>query len=241
MSKLAEKIRKTTRLEAQPLGFVTSRASKTATMVLAGLARDASDAKALASAGADVVFVNGDRAGDAPKLDDAPAGAWIRDGADSGALKSAGFDFAVFDPDSTPSTAVLEEEIGYVLALPDSLTDIELRALESFQLDAIDVGTLDAALTVRRQIDLRRIFALTRKPLMATVPADISTEQLQALRDTNVAIAAIAGAQNIEKLRRTIDALPPRARRREEDRPFPMVPRAAPGAGEEHEHEHDDD
>jgi hypothetical protein len=155
-------------------------------------------------------------------------------------LKAAGFDFAVFDPDATPSTAVLEEEIGYVLRLPADIGDVELRAIESFQLDAIDVGALDGALTVRKQIDLRRIFALTRKPLMAAVPAEISVEQLQALRDTNVAVVAATTADAVEKLRKTIDALPARTRRRDEDRPIPMVPRSAPGGEDEHDHDDDD-
>jgi hypothetical protein len=239
LSKLAEKIRKVTRIEAQPLGFVTSRATKDATMVLVGIARDASAAADLVRKGADAVVLDADSA--SVKDGDAPAGAWIRNGRDAGALKAAGFDFAVFDPDATPSTAVLEENIGYVLVLPDDISEVELRAIEGFQLDAIDVGKVDAALTVRKQIDLRRVTSLTRKPLMAGVPADISTEQLQALRDTNVTLVAASGADGVEKLRKTIDALPPRSRRKDEERPFPMVPRTAPGGEDEHEHEDDDE
>lgn len=237
MSKLAEKIRRCSRLEAQPLGFVTARATKDATMVLIGVAADARAAAALIDKGADAVLIDG---ASPPAPDGAVSGGWIRDGRDAKTLKAAGFDFAVFDPDATPSTAVLEEDIGYVLNLPADIGDIELRAIESFQLDAIDVGKLDNALTVRKQIDLRRIFALTRKPLMVSVPADISVDQLQALRDTNVAVVAAEGADAVERLRKTIDALPVRSRRKDEDRPFPMVPRAAPGAEDEHEHDDDD-
>ncbi|HEY8173802.1 MAG TPA: hypothetical protein VIH21_12015 [Dehalococcoidia bacterium] len=238
MSKLGDKIRKVTRLEAQPLGFVTARATKDATLVLVGVARDAAAAADLVKRGADAVLVESDN-GNAPA--DGIAGGWIRNGRDAGGLKTAGYDFAVFDPDVTPSTAVLEEEIGYVLVLPGDIGDVELRAIESFQLDAIDVGSIDGALSVRKQIDLRRIFALTRKPLMATVPANISVEQLQALRDTNVTVVGAKGGDDVEKLRKTIDALPQRTRRKDEDRPFPMVPRTAPGGDDEHDHEHEED
>ena len=80
-----------------------------------------------------------------------------------------------------------------------------------------------------------------RAPLMASVPAGISSAELQALRDTNVTAVAVEGGDGVEKLRKLIDALPPRTRRRDADRPFAVVPtRAAAAAGEEDdEHEHE--
>ncbi len=247
MSKLADKIRRTSRPEPQPLGFVTARATKNATLVLAGMAPDALAAADLVRKGADVVIVGsrgkppGD--GDAKSVGAESVGGWLAGGSDAKQLKQRGFDFAVFDPDDTASTAVLEDDIGYVLRLPDGMDDTDLRTIESFQLDAIDVGKVASALTVRKQIDLRRIFGLTRKPLMVTVPADISGDQLQALRDTNVSIIAAEGAANVERLRATIDALPPRSRRKDDERPTPLVPRSTPGAGEaddddDGEHDH---
>lgn len=239
MSKLADKIRRVSRFEAQPLGFVTARATKDASIVLAGIAGDGKAATALMQSGADVVIIE-TADGTVPSgLDEAIIGAWLGDNTGAAALKTAGFDFAIFDPDTTPSTAVLEEDIGYVMALPADMTDVELRSIEAFQLDAIDVGELTAGATVRKQIDLRRIFALTRKPLLARVPASISRDQLQALRDTNVAVVAIAGADGVAALRKTIDELPPRARRRDDERAMPVIPRSAPGAGDGDEDDED--
>jgi hypothetical protein len=241
VSKLADKIRRCSRIEPMPIGFGSARAATSPTMVLIGVARDARAAADLARRGADAVLIGG-KDGDAGALDgqlgEAAPGSWISARTSSMALRDAGYDFGVFDPDRTPSTAVLEEKLGYVLVLPRDVSDVELRAVETFDLDAIDVGTLDAGLTVRKQIDLRRIYALARKPLMAAVPADITVQQLQALRDTNVVVVAAEGGDHVEKLRKTIDALPPRSRRREEDRPMPMIPRSAPGAEETEE---DDD
>jgi hypothetical protein len=48
------------------------------------------------------------------------------------------------------------------------------------------------------------------------------------LRDTNVVVVTTEGAENTARLRKTIDALPARARRKDgEDRPLPLVPLAA--------------
>ena len=147
----------------------------------------------------------------------------------------------VFDPDEATATALLDDEIGYVLALPKDLGDNETRTLESFQLDAIDVGEIKGALTVRRQIELRRIVGMTRKPLMATVSSDISTAELQALRDTNVVVVVATDAAGVDKLRKTIDALPPRRPRKDAERPTPLVPVGpSVGDGDEPDHDHDE-
>jgi hypothetical protein len=241
LSKLADKIRKATRQAPQPLGFGAAKAASEPTMVLAGVARDSTAAADLAKRGADIVIVGtaGTPAGASKPGDGAIAGAWIAGRADneSTTYREAGFDFVMFGADAA-ATSLLDEQIGYVMALPDDITDNDLRTLEAFQLDAVDVGAIDGAMTVRRQIGLRRIFATTRKPLLARVGASITATELQALRDTNVVIVATEGADNVERLRKLIDGLPPRHRRRDgDDRPTPLVPRAV-GADE---HEHDDD
>lgn len=242
MSKLADKTRKALRFEAQPIGFMSSKSAPEPTMVLCGLAKDVKDAADLASRGADVVVIGTNGKAAKPEGADgigAIAGAWIEGEVDAAAYKDAGFDFVAFDPDKTASTSVLSEGIGYVVALPKDASDNDLRALESFQLDAIDIGKIDGTLTVRRQMDLRRIFGLTRKPLLAHVSGDISIPSLQALRDTNVLLVASEHGGDIERLRKSIDGLPPRARRRDDDnRPTPLVPASVGGDDDDDE---DDD
>jgi hypothetical protein len=240
VSKLAERIRKAARIEAQPLGFMAARALSEATMLLGGLAKDGRTAADLAKRGADFVVLAKAAPADAKDAGGAIAGVVIEGDADAKAYREGGFDFVVFDPDRTSSTAVLDDEVGYVMLLPKDATDVDLRAIESFQLDAIDVGEIKGSLTVRRQIELRRVFALARKPLLAAVPADISVSALQALRDTNVVAAMADSGDAVERLRMTIDALPPRARRKDDERPTPLVPRATAGAGEDDDdHDHD--
>jgi hypothetical protein len=207
-------------------------------MVLCGLAREAKDAAELVRRGADAVIVGwgskGAKSDGAKDAGPAIAGAWIEGDADASQYKDAGFDFVAFDPDRTASTAVLADDIGYVLCLPKEASDNDLRALEGFQLDAIDIGKIEGALTVRRQMDLRRIFAFARKPMMAHVSSDIASRTLQALRDTNVLVVAAEQAGDIEKLRAAIDALPPRTRRKDDhDRPSALVPATQSAADDE--------
>lgn len=248
MSKLADKIRNVTRLQAQPLGFGAGRGKVEPTMVLAAAARDAAAAADLARKGADVVILGSAgspvAASAAKDVKDVIAGAWVAGAADheATAYREAGFDFLVFDPDRAAATALLEENIGYVMTLPADLNETETRTLEAFDLDAIYVGAIEGQLTVRRQIGLRRLQAMTRKPLMATVGKGVSAAELQALRDTNVVVVLAASADAVEHLRKTIDALPPRSRRKDgDDRPVPLVPRTAAAAEDEHEHDHDDE
>jgi len=239
LSKLADKIKKATRISTGTLGFGSTKAATAATMVLAGIARDAKDAAEMAKRGADAVVVTGARPDAGKDLSDAIAGATIAGKADdeAKAYREGGFDFVVFDPNQASATALSDEKAGYVLMLPKDMDEADLRTLEAFQLDAIDVGAIDGTLTVRRQIELRRIFAMTRKPLWTRVKGDISGPELQALRDTNVVVVAAERAEDVERLRKTIDALPARVRRRDDDRPTPLVPRPTAGDGDEEDEE----
>jgi hypothetical protein len=243
VSKLAEKIRKVTRTQSQPLGFGSTRTATEPTLVLAARCDDASSAAELARRGADAVIVGSAKSaaatGAAAGIKDTIAGAWLpgKQAGEAKAYREAGFDFIVFDPDRTAATAVLDEDAGYVMALPSGLSDAETRALESFQLDAIDVGKIEGPLTVRKQMDLRRLFAMTRKPLMAAVPGDVDAAELEALRDANVVVVVAQDAAAAERLRKTIDALPPRRRRKDEERPTPLVPRTTGVDAEEEDDE----
>lgn len=243
MSKLADKIKNVTRVSSTPIGFGTTKAADEPTMLLLGVAKDTKEAADMAKRGADAVVVSGVRPEAAKELSSTIAGAAIagKTEDESKAYREGGFDFVLFDPNHATATALQDEKIGYILTLPRDLEESEVRTLEAFQLDAIDIGAVEGALTVRRQIDLRRTYAMTRKPLMAHVKGDIPLRELQALRDTNVVIVAVERADDVERLRKTIDSLPPRTRRRDsDDRPTPLVPRPTAGDGDvEDDDDHD--
>jgi hypothetical protein len=177
---------------------------------------------------------------------DVPCGAQVMaaSGGTVAALKEAGADFLVFDAEATSAEALLETEMGYVLALSGEPTDSFLRALDTFPLDGLWVHDWRGPLTVHRQIELRRVHLLSRTPLFIPVRPDIGPAELECLRNAGVVAVAVNGAeagtwQQLGDLRQAIDGLPARARRREE-RPEVVLPlgrELAPQVEEEEEEE----
>jgi hypothetical protein len=182
----------------------------------------------------------------AKKTGSVPCGAQVMaaSGKIVAALREAGADFLVFDAESTSAEALLETEIGYVLALSGEPTDSLLRTLDTIRLDGLWVHDWQGPLTVHRQMELRRVHLLSRTPLFAPVRPDIGPAELECLRDAGVVAVAVngmeAGAwQQLGDLRQAIDGLPARARRREErpDVVLPLGRELAPQAEEEEEDE----
>src|SRR5688572_10009128 len=155
MSKLADAIKRNQRTESTPMGFGAARPATKPSM-LVGFLGAAGDVVKARDAGADLLIVDARPSGglskllgasnelpaDAFKVDttqvQSPAGAFADpDAGGAKALKDKGFDFIVFEPENTPAGALLDEDMGYVLALPASAEDPALRAFASLQLDAV--------------------------------------------------------------------------------------------------------
>ena len=151
MSKLGDKIRKTMRVEAVPIGFRAVRPAKTPQLLVAALLDDG-DPKKVAEAtekGAGVIILRGA----AGKLEaaveaagEAACGVWPE------MVTPSAADFVVFAAESTKAAALLDDKTGYVLALKDGADDTFLRVLESLTLDAILVDSGDSPLTVEKQV-----------------------------------------------------------------------------------------
>jgi len=242
MSKLAEAIRRTMRAESAPMGFGAARPAPKPTMLVGviGPAATAPDA--------DVIVVDsGDRLPAPPdiaRLREANAAAAIgvkarnADRATLAELAKQGLDFFLFDPESTPASALLEDSLGFVLALPGSIDAEYLRSLEALSLDAFYLENLPSPLTVQRQLELMRIAVIGRRPVMARVPGDGDATELETLRAAGVAVLLLEDPSGVKKLKEAVLALPPRRARREE-RPVVSVPRTA--LQPEHDHDDDDD
>ncbi|MBI2914080.1 MAG: hypothetical protein HYY03_09180 [Chloroflexi bacterium] len=248
MSKLADLIRKASRVEAAPMGFGARAARKPAPAILCLVRLSAGDAHKAAEAagkGADAVLLEGVDPGKL-KEQAQKAGAVVLgvhllkpDRAAVNALREAGADFVVLDPQAAPAESLLEEGIGVVLTLARDTADTTLRLLADLSLDALLVAPPEDPLTVARALELRRLSVLSRLPLLRELPSDVDSSRLQALRDAGVAGVIIEGRtlDRLPSLRRAVDALPPRGRRREE-RPQVMLPvQALVSAGEEEEEE----
>ncbi len=239
MSKLSDAIRRTLRSESTPMGFGAARAQPKASMLVAVLAGAGQEA-----AGADLVVLDGrggaPSAADVQKAaDGAVAGAWAR-GIDRGALAElhkGGLDFLIFEPESTPAAALLEDDVGYVMALPPSPEESFLRSLGPLNLDAFYLEEVPSPLTVAGQLELTRIGVFGGRPVIARVRPDADKSDLECLRAAGVAVLLLDGPSGVERLKATVMSLPPR-RVRKDERPSVAVslPRA-----QAHDHDDDDD
>jgi hypothetical protein len=253
MSKLADRLRRALRVDMPAMGFgAASRVSNPSLMLAAILpSASAETAKEAATHGADTCLVTGSEHKDQQikqvieALGDVPCGFHLgRVDADVAAhLAELGVDYTVFDPEDGLATALLESNLGHVLSLENDLSDIQLRILEALPLDAILLRPRKGPLSVRQQIDLQRISVLTRKPLILPVSPHVTSGELQVLREAAVVAVAVeadskGALDGLAVLRKLIDELPPRQRRREE-RGEAILPRVveAPSASEEEEEE----
>jgi hypothetical protein len=248
VSKLSEAIRRAGRTAPAPLGFAARVAAAAAPPTMLAIVRLASNesnkAEEAEKKGADVVIIDG---GDEGKIKEFAKKApnvllGVRpqksERENITSLKQAGADFVVLEADSGLAEALLEENVGFVLASRGEPEDTRLRLLGDLGLDAVIATVPDGTLTIERLLELRRVSALSRTPLLVEVPADAEASRLQALRESGVAGVIVDGSSvgKLVKLLETIASLPARGRRREE-RGDAMLPAAAAVGG----HDHDDD
>lgn len=253
MSKLAERLRRALRVDAPAMGFGAATRASNPSLLLAAILPSASaeTAREAASRGADTCLVKGSEHKDQQvkqvieALGDVPCGLHSGrvDAEVAAHLAELGVDYTVFDPEEGLATALLESKLGHVLSLPNDLSDIHLRVLEALPLDAVLLEPRDGPLTVRQQLELQRISALTRKPLILPVSPQITSGELQVLREAAVVAVAVeadgkGALDGLAVLRKLIDDLPPRQRRREE-RGEAILPRIAeaPSAAPDEEEE----
>lgn len=244
MSKLADLIQRTTRVEGRALGFAAStRKAPAGTLLLVALVSERWAQGTAEAQGADAVFLTSrpsekDVADAVAAANDKPVGVLASD-VDSdrvAKLRDAGVDFVALDTD-TSANALAPEDIGFVLHLREDLSDMHLRALESLPLDALYLESGSPALTIARQIELRRVSGLARKPLLLPVRPDAQEDDLIALRESGVTLLGIdmkerGASETLSRLRGVIEALPQRRTPRE--RPSEaLLPRAAVASSDE--------
>lgn len=176
----------------------------------------------LAEQGADLLLLDdADRSRLKRALKDAPGpalGVEVKalDGDAAAELQKAGADFAVIAT-AAEAAALLEEKLGFVLALGDELSDITLRSLRELPVEALIAPALEQPLTINGQLELIRISSLSGKPLLTQVAGDVPEDRLRVLRDAGVVGIIVTGDdKHIGDLRKRIDSLPPRGERSRE-------------------------
>ena len=253
MAKLNELIKRATRPDPNQMGFGAAAHKSQPSILLVALVGDhwsraVSDAIA---AGANAIVLQGkpgerDIADAVAAAGDSPVGVSLNDSSMDvlPKLRAAKVDFVLVGPNA-PAAALIEEELAIVLQLHEELSDVQLRSLEPWSLDAIFLDREGASATIMKVLELQRVGGLARKPLLVPLPVESTRDDLMALRDAGVAMLGVdmkerVALDSLKKFRETIGALP-RKRPRKDDKREAFLPTGGAGSTSEHGHEDDDD
>ena len=224
------------------MGFGAVRAEPRPTL-LVGYFGPQSDAAKAREAGADFVLIDGrsgsvDTAKARGDAGDLPLGAWTpaQDSAAAKALREGGLDFLVVAEDS-PAASLLDDDLGYVLALPSQPEEAFLRSLEPLALEALLLHNIPSPLTVAGELELSRTGGLARRPMICETASNASADDLQCLRAAGVA-GVMTDAAGVARLKDAVKALPQRKPRREE-RAVVSLPRGQAAAAEDDDDDDD--
>ncbi len=215
MSKLIDKLKKVSQVEPQPMGFgrVHQAPTKPKLLLIAGLVK--TEAGKAADADAALLRITDPEAGAkaikkaAEAASDIPWGAWLKDdGAEIGELVRAGAEFRVFPAESTPLAIPEDKKTGKVLELDPSINQGLLVAVNDLPVDAalIDSKLDKGFLTWHHLMLFQRFADLLTKPLLVSVPSNVTGDELKALWQAGVDGVVVDGAEGkIKELRKLID------------------------------------
>jgi hypothetical protein len=222
------------------MGFAAASARTKTPEILISAALSSPDPDAAAAAvkaGADFLLVtSADVTADADKLKALGVAASVPCGlrlsrpspAAVAEARELGFDYLCVGDQDTPAAAFLDDEIGFVLAVAEDSDDSALQILQSTSFDALHAGELVGSPTLRRQLALRRMSVLARKPLFLDVRDTLDSQDLECLRDAGVAalVTEVKGrsASRITGLRQAIGAMKPRRKARNERESTALLP-----------------
>lgn len=239
MSKLRTRIQQIGR-SGGGIGFaaLAHREQPRHVLVLAHVA-SVEEAEQAASAGVDAIVVSGGASAvrDLAERVQTPLGVHLPDATreEVDAVHEAGADFFLFEDARTHAAALTHERMGKVLILGPDQQEDRLRSVAAIDLDALLVEVSPGAITVRDQIELRRVASLTGATLLVQCHEQPDAAALEAWRDAGAPAVLVPGsvvAQTME----AAAAVPPRRRPPRGDE-VPML--GAPPA-HDHDHNHDD-
>lgn len=234
MSKFRTRIRDIGRAPGG-MGFAAiARQERPRYMLVVAEANSAEEAQAAAEAGADAVIVPG--AASSGLSLKVPVGVRIEDATrtEVDSAREAGADFFLFDDGRTHAAALTVEEMGAVLLLGADQDEQRLRSVSAIDLDAVLVEADADVITVREQIELRRVAALTGAPLLVRSNGRADAAILEAWRDAG-APAVLVAASDVASALEAARQVP--APRRSEHR----LPSLGAPVTESHHHDHDDE
>ncbi|MCX6003355.1 MAG: hypothetical protein NTX46_02845 [Chloroflexi bacterium] len=246
MSKFIERLKQVSQPPAHPMGFKTAKTEQSRLKIqlvanirgtkMKPLTKQltAADALVLPMLEADVAEVI--------------HGAWLTRGNTEEVDQSvrSGIDFVILPTNGDILSP--DKEIGKILQIEASITDVLLRTANELPIDAVLLSEgkeNGLALTWQRLMLIQRFSSLLNKPLLIEVSANISSNELHRIWETGVSgiVVTVDGGQSeavLQNLRKVIDGLPfPSQRKRESV--MALLPRIAPEPEEPEEDEGGDE
>ncbi len=257
MSQLIDKLNRVAKTApAQPMGFRTVQPdeAKAHMLLVASLAQfESLTSLGGCIAGADAVLVPIIKANlEAKAIQkvtrlDIPWGGWLKDidEKDVGTIVEAGGDFVVFPASCAISAIPRDDNAGKVLQVEPSLNEGLLRAINELPVDAVLIAGEAKSQDSLAWHDLmlfQRAATLLSKPLLVSIPPQVSADELKALWDIGVDGVVIEVSKELpegrlRELRRAAGDLtssPKRRRGRAEAR-LPSIKMGTPAEPDEEE------
>lgn len=237
MSQLIDKLNQISKLVSQPMGFrtVQSVSLKPQMLLIASLTQTETVAS-LADyvAGADAVLLHITKSNSAAlqkiaqSLPDITWGGWLGDIGKKGigtSLKTD-CDFVVFPVASKVLATPQDDKVGKILQVASSLSEGLLKAVNELPVDAVLTADeqVGGSLTWHHLMFFQRFANLLTKPLLVSIPLNITASELKSLWAVGVAgmvveVSTLQPMGRVKELRQIIDTLtplPPRKRRKME-------------------------
>ncbi len=166
---------------------------------------------------------------------------------DTEKILKLGDDFVVFPADA-PVTSTPDDKVGRILQVETSMSDGLLQAINALPVDAVlATGEADEApaITWRHLIFFNRLSGLLRKPVLATIPPNLTADELQSLWDAGVdgIVVAVDGGKpsgKIKELRQIIDGLV-YSKTRQRSQAAPLLPHIEPDSVQVSEDEEEEE
>ena len=245
MSQFIDKLKRVSQAAPQPMGFRATQPSsdKPGILIITSLAQTDADSLADRLAGADAGLLRMAKLGSGAKalgkvsqaVPDIPWGGWLEGITEEEVEQMAkvGFDFVVFPPASTSLAILKYDKVGKILEINPSLREDLLPAVDELPADAILVaGEQEKGyfLTWQHLMFFQQCADLLTKPLLVSIPPNVSTHELQTLWEAGVngVVVKIESEQPpgiLKELRQAIDKLtftvPRKPRKAEPLLPYP--------------------
>lgn len=257
MGRFIDKLNQLSRAWSPPLGFRArlAAATKPKIQLVACLAQENAEHLAGYVFGADAGLLRISQPGLGSKtllkisqaVPDIPWGGWLKGGAQElkEIIKASG-DFVVFAAADTPLAMLQNDKVDKILEVEASLGEDLLKTINELPVDAVLIAGEekgDYSLSWQHLILFRRLADLLTKPLLVSVPSEVSSAELRVLWEAGVSgvvmeVTVLPPGRLLE-LRHLIDKLDFPSPHRREKLP-PLLPRLSPesgGAGEEEEEE----